>query len=137
MTIPIPPGVEDGQGIRIQGGGNAGTRRGPHGDLIVMFEVDHHDIFVRRGLHVYMEHDIPFPLAVTGGEIEVPTMYGSSKMKVSKSTKSGTLFRMKGKGVQTEDGRLGDQLVRISIKIPKKLSKEQKEYLKKFDDVFD
>ena len=136
MTIPIPAGVEDGQGIRIQGGGNAGSRRGPHGDLIVMFSVEPHDLFVRRGLHVYMEYDIPFPLAVTGGEIEVPTMHGTSKMKVKKGTKGGTLFRMKGKGVHTSDGRKGDQLVRVQIQIPQKLSKEQKEYLSKYDDVF-
>jgi len=136
VTIPIPAGVEDGQGIRIQGAGNAGSRRGPHGDLIVMFEVDSHDIFIRRGLHVYMEQDIPFPLAVTGGETEVVTMRGSSKMKVSKGTEGGKLFRMKGKGVHTSDGRKGDQLVRVNIQIPKKLNKEQKEYLGKYSDHF-
>ena len=136
VNIPIPAGVEDGQGIRIQGGGNAGSRRGPHGDLIVMFEVDSHDMFVRRGLHVYMEHDIPFPLAVTGGETEVTTMRGSSKMKVSKGTEGGKLFRMKGKGVHTADGRKGDQLVRVNIQIPKKLNKEQKEYLRQYSDYF-
>ena len=136
ITIPIPAGVEDGQGIRIQGGGNAGSRKGPHGDLIVMFAVEPHDMFVRRGLHIYLEQDIPFPLAVTGGETEVPTMHGSSKMKVSKRTKGGTLFRMKGKGVHTSDGRKGDQLVRVQIQIPKKLSKEQKEYLRQYSDIF-
>ena len=136
ITIPIPAGVEDGQGIRIQGGGNAGSRKGPHGDLIVMFAVEPHDMFVRRGLHIYVEQDIPFPLAVTGGETEVPTMHGSSKMKVSKRTKGGTLFRMKGKGVHTSDGRKGDQLVRVQIQIPKKLSKEQKEYLRQYSDIF-
>jgi len=136
ITIPIPAGVEDGQGLRIQGGGNAGSRRGPHGDLIVMFEVESHDIFVRRGLHVYMEQDIPFPLAVSGGETEVVTMHGSSKMKVSKGTEGGKLFRMKGKGVHTADGRKGDQLVRVNIQIPKKLTKEQKEYLGQYSDYF-
>jgi molecular chaperone DnaJ len=137
IKIPIPPGVEDGQGIRIQGGGSAGQRGGPHGDLILLFAVEPHDTFVRRGLHIYMETEIPFSLAVLGGEIDVPTMRGLSKMKVNKGTKGGTVLRMKGKGVQTEEGRLGDQLVRVSIKIPKKLSKEQKEYLQRFEDVFD
>jgi molecular chaperone DnaJ len=137
IKIPIPPGVEDGQGIRIQGGGSAGRRGGPHGDLILMFAVEPHDLFVRRGLHVYMETEIPFSLAVMGGEMDVPTMRGLSKMKIRKGTKGGTVLRMKGKGVQTEEGRLGDQLVRVSIRIPKKLSKQQKEYLKKFEDVFD
>jgi len=101
-----------------------------------MFAVESHDMFVRRGLHIYMEQEIPFPLAVTGGETEVTTMHGSSKMKVSKGTKGGTLFRMKGKGVHTTDGRKGDQLVRVQIQIPKKLTKEQKEYLRQYSDIF-
>lgn len=136
-TVPIPPGVEDGQGIRIQGGGNFGPRGGPPGDLILMFSVEPHDSFVRRGLHIYMETDIPFSTAVIGGVVEVPTMWGDSKIKVKKGTDGGTLFRMKGKGVHTEDGRTGDQLVRVSINIPQKLTKDQKEFMAKFDDVFD
>jgi molecular chaperone DnaJ len=136
IKLPIPPGVEDGQGIRISGGGNAGARRGPFGDLIVMFNVAPHEIFVRRGLHVYMEHEIPFSVAVLGGEVEVPTMRGLSKMKVSAGTEGGTLFRMKHKGVHAEDGRRGDQLVRVKIQIPKKPSKEQKEFLSKYSEVF-
>jgi molecular chaperone DnaJ len=136
IKLPIPPGVEDGQGIRISGGGNAGARRGPFGDLIVMFNVATHETFVRRGLHVYMEHEIPFSVAVLGGEVEVPTMRGLSKMKISSGTEGGTLFRMKHKGVHAEDGRRGDQLVRVKIQIPKKPSKEQKEFLSKFSEVF-
>ncbi|MHA1948587.1 MAG: molecular chaperone DnaJ [Candidatus Thorarchaeota archaeon] len=135
--VPIPPGIEDGQGIRIQGGGNAGQRGGPHGDLILLFSVKPHKSFVRRGLHVYMETNIPFSLATLGGEVEVPTMWGSSKMKVKRGTEGGTLFRMKGKGVHSDDGRSGDQLVRVKIKIPRKLNNQQKEFLKEFDDVFD
>ena len=135
--VPIPPGVEDGQGIRIQGGGNFGPRGGPPGDLILMFSVEPHESFVRRGLHVYMETEIPFSIAVIGGEVEVETLWGSSKMKIKKGTAGGTVFRMKGKGVHTEDGRSGDQLVRVNIHIPKKLSKKQKEYLSEFDSVFD
>ena len=134
--VPIPAGVEDGQGMRISGGGNAGARGGPFGDLIVMFSVSPHELFVRRGLHVYVETDIPFPLAVMGGEHEVQTMWGSSKIKIKKGTESGSLFRMKGKGVHTEDGRTGDQLVRVNIQIPTKLSKDQKEYLGQYHDFF-
>ena len=134
--IPIPAGIEDGQGIRITGGGNAGMRGGPFGDLIVVFSVEPHELFLQRGLHIYMEHEIPFPVAVMGGEVTVPTMRGDSVMKVNKGTESGTLFRMKGKGVHTEDGRKGDQLVRIKIQIPRKLDKDQKEYLEHYSDYF-
>jgi molecular chaperone DnaJ len=136
LKVPIPPGVEDGQAIRVRGGGNAGQRGGPPGDLILVFSVDPHDLFVRRGLHVYMETKIPFSLAVLGGEMEVPTMHGNSKMKITEGTIGGTVFRMKGKGVHSDDGRQGDQLVRVAIEIPEKLSKEQQEYIKQYDDFF-
>ena len=135
--VPIPPGIEDGQGIRIQGGGNAGQRGGPNGDLILMFSVKPHKEFVRRGLHIYMETDIPFSIAALGGEVEVLTMWGNSKIKVKRGTEGGTMFRMKGKGVHSQDSRSGDQLVRVNIKIPRKLNKQQKDYLRKFDEVFD
>jgi molecular chaperone DnaJ len=136
VKIPIPAGIEDGMGQRIRGHGNAGPRGGPHGDLIVMFNVEPHETFVRRGLHVYLEQDIPFSVAVLGGEVEVPTMRGLSKMKIKAGTEGGTVLRMKGKGVHADDGREGDQLVRVNIHIPEKLSKEQKAYLAEFGEVF-
>lgn len=136
ITIPIPPGVEDGMAQRIRGGGDAGPRGGPPGDLILMFHVKPHEKFVRRGLHVYLEHDIPFDIAVLGGEVEVPTMWGLSEIKIPKGTRDGTLFRMRGKGVRTEEGRTGDQLVRVHIEVPKKLTKKQREYLEKFKEIF-
>ncbi len=137
IKIPVPPGVEDGMIQRIRGGGNAGPRGGPNGDLIVVYEVEPHQRFVRRGLHVYTETDIPFSVAVLGGEVEVDTMWGPAKMKVAPGTEGGTLFRMKGKGVHSKDGRQGDQLVRVNIRIPKKINSEQREYLEKFDEIFD
>ncbi len=135
LKIPVPAGVEDGQAVRIRGAGSAGPRGGPHGDLIVVYSVEPHHIFVRRGLHVYMEHEIPFSVAVLGGEIEVPTMRGNSMVKVSSGTESGAVLRMKGKGVHT-DSRKGDQLVRVKIAVPKKTTKQQREYLKDFESVF-
>ncbi len=136
VKIPVPPGVEDGMAQRIRGGGNAGPRGGPHGDLIIVFSVEPHERFVRRGLHVYLEEEIPFDVAVLGGEHEVPTMWGTSMIKVEPGTEGGTLFRMRGKGVHADDGRAGDQLVRVKIGIPKKLSKSQKEYLREFRGQF-
>ncbi|NHJ13131.1 MAG: molecular chaperone DnaJ [Candidatus Thorarchaeota archaeon] len=136
IKIPIPAGVEDGQALRVRGAGSAGERSGPHGDLILMFSVESHEYFIRKGLHVYLEKEIPFSIAVLGGEVEVPTMHGSSMMKVSSGTEGGTVFRMKGKGVHADDGRQGDQLVRVAISVPKKLTKQQKEYLKDFDTHF-
>ncbi|MEM4734696.1 MAG: J domain-containing protein, partial [Candidatus Thorarchaeota archaeon] len=136
LKIPVPAGVEDGMAQRIRGGGNAGPRGGPYGDLIIVFNVRNHEKFVRRGLHVYLETDIPFSVAVLGGEVEVPTMWGPSKIRVPPGTEGGALFRMKGKGVHTDDGRQGDQLVRVSIQVPKKLNDEQRKYLEQFDQIF-
>lgn len=136
VKIPVPPGVEDGMSQRIRGGGNAGPRGGPHGDLIIVFTVEPHERFVRRGLHVYLEEEVPFDVAALGGEEEVPTMWGTSKIKVEPGTEGGTLFRMRGKGVHADDGRTGDQLVRVKIGIPKKLSKSQKQYLREFREHF-
>ena len=137
ITVPIPPGVEDGMGQRINGGGDAGARGGLNGDLIVIFSVKSDKQFVRRGLHVYMEMDIPFSIAVLGGEVDVPTMWGASKMKIKKGTEGNTILRLRGKGVPAQDGRQGVQRVRVKIRIPKKPTKEQKKYLEGFAEVFD
>jgi molecular chaperone DnaJ len=103
----------------------------------VLFSVAPHEQFIRKGLHIYLEQDIPFSLAVLGGEIEVPTMWGTTKMKVNSGTESGAVLRLRNKGVHAADGRQGNQLVRVNIAVPKKVSKEQKEYLAKFSEVFD
>ncbi len=136
VEIPIPPGVEDEMYQRISGAGDAGPRGGPPGDLIIVFSVQSHEKFVRRGLHTYIEIDIPFDIAVLGGTVQVPTMWGSSEIKIPRGTRDGTLFRMKGKGVHTNDGRKGDQLVRVHIEIPEKLTRVQREYLERFREVF-
>lgn len=136
-TVRIPPGVENGVTQVIRGSGHFGPRGGPPGRMLVAFRVKPHKIFIRRGLHVYMELEIPFSIAVLGGKVEVPTMWGKSEINVKPGTEGQTLFRMRGKGVHTNDGRQGDQLVRVKIKIPKKLTKEQKRYLEKFNEIFD
>ncbi len=135
LKFPLPPGIEDGMMQRIRGGGNAGPRGGPPGDLIIVFSVEEHEQFIRKGLHVFLETDIPYSVAVLGGEIEVPTMWGSSKLKVKKGTQGGTVLRMKEKGVHTNDGRKGDQLVRVEIHVPEKPSKEQKDLLSQLSEM--
>ncbi|MHA1908672.1 MAG: molecular chaperone DnaJ [Candidatus Thorarchaeota archaeon] len=129
LNFPIPPGVEDGMSQRIRGAGNYGPRGGPAGDLLVVFSVEPHETFIRRGLHVFLDMDIPFTTAVLGGEVEVDTMWGSSKLKIKKGTHGGTVLRMKGKGVHANNGRKGNQMVRVEIHIPEKLTKDQKSVL--------
>jgi molecular chaperone DnaJ len=135
MKFPLPPGIEDGMMQRIRGGGNAGPRGGPPGDLIIQFSVEPDRTFIRRGLHVYMETDIPYSVAVLGGAIEVPTMWGSSMLKVKSGTKGGAVLRMKGKGVHTNDKREGDQLVRVEIHVPDKPTKDQKQFLEQMGET--
>ncbi len=135
LKLPLPPGIEDGMMHKIRGGGNAGPRGGPPGDLIIVFEVEEHDQFVRKGLHVFLEMEIPYSVAVLGGEVEVPTMWGVSKLKIKKGTKGGTVLRMRHKGVHTNDGRKGDQLVRVEIKIPEKPTKEQQRILAQLSEL--
>ncbi len=129
LNFPIPPGVEDGMSQRLRGGGNAGPRGGPPGDLLVVFSVEPHDVFVRKGLHVFLDTYIPYSTAVLGGEVEVETMWGTSKLKIKKGTNGGTVLRMKGKGVHANHGRKGDQMVRVEIHIPRKPNKAQQKAL--------
>lgn len=133
LDFPIPPGVEDGMSQRIRGAGNAGPRGGPPGDLLVVFSVEPHEKFIRRGLHVFLDMDIPYTTAVLGGEVEVQTMWGTSKLKIKKKTRGGTVLRMKDKGIHARNGRTGDQMVRVEIHIPDKLEKEQKAALEKLE----
>ncbi len=133
LTVPIPAGIEDGVVQRIRGAGNVGPRGGPPGDLIVVFQVEPHDVFVRKGLHVFMNMEIPFSVATLGGEIEVPTMWGTSKLRIQKGTVGGSILRMKGKGVHADDGRKGDHLIQVEIRVPEKLSKAQERLLRKLE----
>ncbi|MHA2424370.1 MAG: molecular chaperone DnaJ [Candidatus Thorarchaeota archaeon] len=134
LKVPIPAGIENGVVQRIRGAGNAGPRGGPPGDLIVIFQVEPHETFTRKGLHVFMNTEIPFSVAALGGEIEVPTMWGVSKLRIKKGTMGGSILRMKGKGVHADDGRKGDQLLQVEIHVPDKLSKAQERLLRKLEE---
>lgn len=130
-TINIPAGVSEGNYIQIGGGGNAGLHGGPHGDLTVLIEEEEHEDFVRSGNDILHELGITFPMAALGGEVEVPTLGGSSMLEIEPGTQPGALLRMKGKGLpELNSSRVGDQLVRISIAVPTKLNEEEKEMLK-------
>lgn len=130
VKVKIPAGVSDGNYLTLSGQGNAGRRGGPNGDAFVVVEEIEHDIFVREGDDVVLELEITFPQAALGAEIEVPTLTGSSLLKIQAGTQSGTLLRMRDKGIQhlSRPGK-GDQIVQVQIVTPKKLSKEEKRML--------
>lgn len=133
IKVKIPPGVDNGSVIPLRGEGEPGTRGGPYGDLYVVLRVSPHKIFTRDGYDVICEIPITFVQAALGDEIEVPTLEGKVKYKISEGTQSGTIFRLKGKGILHPKGYgKGDQYVKVFVEVPKKLSEKQKDILRQF-----
>ena len=134
VPVDIPAGIDDGQVINLRGGGDAGVNGGASGDLRINVNVRPHPIFERDGYDVYCEIPITFAQATLGAEITVPTLYGKTKFSIHEGTQPGDEFKLKGKGIQrlNYSGK-GDQYVKITVEVPKNLSKTQKEKLKEFD----
>ena len=132
IKVNVPAGVSEGNYIPLQGQGNAGRRSGPAGDLIVVIEEVPHDHFRREGDNIIYDLLISFPMAVLGGSIEIPTLTGRAKLTIDPGTPSGRLLRMRGRGITHLNGYgHGDQLVRVNVWVPEKLSPEEKELLRK------
>ena len=133
LSVKIPPGVDNGDRIRLAGEGEAGTAGGPSGDLYVQINVRPHKIFEREGKNLYCEVPISFVDAALGGEIEVPTLDGKVMLKVPEETQTGKLFRLRGKGVvPVRGGQAGDLICKVAVETPVKLNKQQKEILRQF-----
>ena len=133
IEVTIPAGVESGMRLRVRGEGEAGQQGGPSGDLYVIVQVQEHELFERDGQNVQLAVPISFTQAVLGDEVDVPTLDGKAKLKVPPGTPSETVFRMRGKGLPSlRHDEHGDQLVKVRIQVPKKLSKKQIELLKQF-----
>ena len=133
LSVRIPPGVDNGDRIRLTGEGEAGLRNGPPGDLYVQVEVRDHPIFVREGRHLFCEVPFSFVDAALGGEIEVPTLTGRVKIRVPPETQTGKLFRLRGKGVTpVRGGPVGDLHCKVVVETPVKLTEQQKDLLRQF-----
>ena len=132
IKVRIPPGVEDGQRIRLKGKGGAGHNGGPNGDLYVEVLVNDHPIFGRDGKNLTLTLPVTFDEAALGSDIKVPTYGGESvKPRLPAGTQQGRTFRVKGHGIEA-GGRSGDLLVTVDIAVPAKLNKQQKEALAAF-----
>ena len=130
LSVKVPPGVDNGDRIRLSGEGEAGTDGGPAGDLYVQVAVKEHEFFQRDGRNLYCEVPISIFDACLGGELEVPTLDGRVKLKVPPETQTGKLFRLRGKGVTSvRGGPAGDLLCRVVLETPVNLSKKQKDLL--------
>ena len=135
LSVKIPPGVDNGDRVRLSGEGERGERGGPPGDLYVEVAVKEHPIFMREGTHLHCEVPISFATAALGGELEVPTLDGRVNLKVPEETQSGGQFRLRGKGVRSvRGGPPGDLICRVRIETPVNLSKKQRELLEAFDE---
>lgn len=133
--IKIPAGIEDGQRLRLTGMGDASTQGGPNGDLYIYIYVKQHEMFERDGYDILCTVPISFPKAAIGGEVEVPTLEGTIKIKVPAGTQNGKTFRLKDRGIENSRGYgKGDQLVEILVEVPTNLNKEQKELIEKLDE---
>ncbi|MDA0822129.1 MAG: molecular chaperone DnaJ [Proteobacteria bacterium] len=136
ISVKVPPGVDNGDRIRLSGEGEAGQRGGPPGDLYVNVVVNEHAIFSREDNNLYCEVPIGFVTAAIGGELEVPTLEGRVNLKIPPETQTGKMFRMRGKGVRpVRGGSVGDLLCRVVIETPVNLNKAQKEALREFGET--
>lgn len=134
INVKIPQGINDGQAISLYGKGHSGINGGPSGNLFVIVNVLSDPIFQRDGYDIWCDIPITFAQAVLGDEIIVPSVDGKIKYKVPAGTQTGTVFRLKNKGVHhLKSMARGDAYVRVNVEVPKNINNEQKELLKKFE----
>ena len=136
IKVKIPAGVEAGMQLTIQGEGHAAKNNGINGDLLVVIEEQEHPNLKRDGNNLYYTKVISLPEAILGAEVEVPCLDGTHKIKVEPGTQSGTVVRMKGRGLPTVNGYggTGDLFVKLAVWIPKKLEKDEKAIIESLKD---
>ncbi len=138
LEIKIPAGVETGSRLRVVGEGEGGIGGGTSGDLYVVVHVAEHENFERQGANLYASVPVSFAQAALGAEIEVQTLEGQEKLKVSPGTQTGTVFRMKNHGMPILGGRgKGDLFVAVSLVTPKTLTREQRKLLEQLAEIED
>ena len=136
VSINVPAGVHEGSYMTLRGEGNAGKRGGQPGDIIVIFQEIPHEYFIREDDDIIYDLFISFPKAVLGSDVEVPTLNGKAILKLDAGTQAGKLLKMREKGIKhlNQSGH-GDQLVRVNIDIPKKITQKEKEILKELSEL--
>lgn len=134
ISVSFPAGIDHGQTLRVSGKGDAGTKGGPSGDLLISVYVEKHPIFDRQENDVYCKIPITFVQATLGTELSIPTLDGSVKLTIPEGTQTGTVFRLQGKGIPYIRNRKnrGDQYVEVYIEVPKGLNEKQKTLLRDF-----
>ena len=135
-TVRIPAGVDTGNRLRLQGEGEAGIRGGPPGDLYVVLSVRDHPLFERDGPNLLCEVPVSISQAALGAKVEVPTIDGKTEVEIQPGTQSGDVVRLRGDGLpRLGGGPRGDQIVRIFVEVPTRLTSEQRELLERFAEL--
>jgi molecular chaperone DnaJ len=130
IELRIPPGVDTGTRLRVQGEGEPGPNGGPHGDLYVVLDVKEHPFFERRGADLYCTIPISIAQATLGVELQVPGLGGEEKLKIPEGTQSGAVFRVRGKGLaDPHGGGKGDLYYHVRVLTPTKLTREQRKLI--------
>ena len=129
LDVNIPPGTRDGQILRLRGKGRAGLGGGPPGDALVEIEVRPHRIFTRKGDDIHLDLPISLSEAVLGGKVKVPTPSGTVTMTVPKWANTGTVLRLRGRGVPRVDGSKGDEFVTLRVMLPEKPDPELEKFV--------
>ena len=133
LTVKVPPGVDTGMRLKLANEGEAGMRGGPRGDLYVLIQTKPHSLFQRQDSNIACDVPINMVQAALGCELKVPTLSGMVTMKIPAGTQPGQIFRLRGKGLPpVQGGGRGDQLVRISVEIPSRLTSAQRRLLEEF-----
>lgn len=137
LDVKVPPGVDTGVRLRLQGEGDAGTFGGPPGDLYVFISVKQHDMFLRNGADLHCELAVPFTMACLGGDAIVPKVDGDEvEVAVPSGMQPGDVVRIEGEGMPRLGGRgRGDMLVHLTVQIPKKLNDDQKKAVEVLEDI--
>ena len=129
MKVDIPPGVEDGTQVRLTREGDAGSHGGLPGNLYIALQVQPHEVFKRRDYDILYDLPVNFAQAALGDEMEVPTLNGPESLHIPEGTQSGTVFRIRGKGVPYSKSKRGDHLVTVNVVTPKSLDENQRQLL--------
>lgn len=140
VSVKVPAGIDDGMTLNVRGQGSVGSNGGSRGDLKVRISVRKDPVFEREDYNIWIDFPITYSQAALGAEIEVPTIDGKVSYNVPAGTQPGTVFRLRGKGVQKlqrSEGDRGDQMVRINVEVPKNLNKKQKDALQAFEETLD
>jgi DnaJ-class molecular chaperone len=132
LDVIIPAGTRDNQVLRLRGKGQPGIGGGPAGDALVEVEVRPHKLFTRKEDDIHIELPITLPEAVLGAKLDVPTPSGSVRMTVPKGANTGTVLRLKGKGVRHKDGGSGDEYVTLKVVLPQQSDPELEEFARRW-----